>query len=270
MPSSAHSHMPLADKTVVLVCSALKAEALADGLRRMGACVRPFSAIEVCPVRDSGPLDHAIRRLEDYSWLIFTSAHAVLFFANRLRELGVSEERFAPIQVCAIGPGTAKTAAERGFRVSLTPGEFVAEGVIKAMAERMGGLEALRGKRIMLPRAMRARDVIPSELEAAGAIVDIAVCYETVEAKGDPVLIADMKSCAPDVIVFTSSSNVTGFVSIIGEAEARPILGRATLAALGPITAKTLAGFGNAPEIVPLENSIPGLLEAIRRHFRRE
>jgi uroporphyrinogen III methyltransferase/synthase len=270
MPSEAHAEKPLADKTVLLVCSALKVDALAAGLRSMGAHVRAFCAIEARPVRDSGPLDDAIRNLQDYAWLIFTSAHAVLFFANRLAELGVPAERFASIQICAVGPGTARTAAERGFRVSLIPEEFVAEGVIKSLARRMGSLEALRGKRILLPRAMKARDVIRTELEAAGAVVDIAVCYETVEAENDPILAADIKSHAPDVIVFTSSSNVISFVSILGEADAKPLLASTTVATLGPITANTLVSFGKTPEILPGQNSIPGLLEAIRRHFKRE
>jgi uroporphyrinogen-III synthase len=55
----------------------------------------------------------------------------------------------------------------------------------------------------------------------------------------------------------------------MGEVDSRPLLAGAAVAALGPITARTVASFGKEPEILPLENSIPGLLESIRRYFQR-
>jgi uroporphyrinogen-III synthase len=45
------------------------------------------------------------------------------------------------------------------------------------------------------------------------------------------------------------------------------MLSHATVAALGPIAARTLASFGKQAEILPRENTIPSLLDAIRLYY---
>ncbi len=263
------SERALLRKTVLLVCSPLKAAPLAAGLQSMGAEVRPFQAISVRPAKDLAALDAALFSLDDYSWIIFTSAYAVVFFDRRMRELGVSADKFAHLRVCAVGPATAKKARESGIPVSLVPEEFVAEGVLQALEKKLGSLQELAGKRILMPRAKEAREILPAELAAAGATVDVAVCYETVQAEIDPDLVADVRNNPPDLIVFTSSSNVAHFAAILGAESARRLLTEATIAVLGPVTAKTVGSFGKQPEILPRENTIPSLIESIRTHFQR-
>lgn len=235
----------------------------------MGARVRPFQAISIRPAEDLSALDCALASLEKYDWIIFTSAHAVVFFERRLRERQIPAERLACLEICAVGPATAKKASECGIRVSLVPREFVAEGVLRALAERVGGAARLAGMRILIPRAKEAREILPDGLTAAGATVDVAVCYETVRAEADPALVADVRNNPPDLIVFTSSSNVAHFASIVGDAEARRLFAQATIGVLGPVTAKTVEDYGKRPEILPRENTIPSLLESIRTHYLR-
>jgi len=258
---------PLRGKSALLICSPLKAEPLAGGLESLGAGVQTFQAISIRPLENTAPLDAALASLDDYRWIIFTSSYAVTFFARRMAELGVPPERLAHLQVCAVGPATAERAAQSGIRVSLVPQEFVAEGVLKALAQRLGGVENLKGQRILFPRAKEARELLLSELTAAGAIVDLAVCYETVQAEPDPNLVVQIVRHPPDLLVFTSSSNVAHFVSIVGIGESRHLLEKTTIAVLGPVTAKTVESFGKLPEIVPHQNTITSLLESIRVYY---
>ncbi len=261
---------PLRGKSVLLVCSPLKAGDLAGGLESLGAQAQIFEAISVRPVETSAALDAALASLENYNWIIFTSAYAVLFFARRMAELGLPVKQLGRIQTCAIGPGTAAKAAEAGIRISLVPEEFVAEGVLKALGQRLGGLENLKGQRILIPRAREAREILPAELSAAGALVDVAVCYETVQAEADSELVARIVDRPPDLIVFTSSSNVVHFTTIVGASEGRRLLDEAKVAVLGPVTAKTVESFGKTPEIVPPQNTIPSLVESIRLYFHHQ
>ncbi len=269
MISPPDPHLPLAGKSAVLVCSPLKAEALETGLEAMGAKVRLFQAIAVRPVDDTAALDVALACLPAYSWIIFTSAHAVIFFARRMRELAVPSEKLDRVGICAVGPATAKKAEECGLRVSLVPHDFVAEGVLEALAQRLGDVRLLAGRKILIPRAKEARNVLPEALSAAGAVVDIAVCYETVQAEADPAAVAEVRAHPPDLIVFTSSSNVASFASLVGVRDLTGLLAAATIAVLGPVTAKTVESFGKRPEILPLQNTIPSLLECIRAHYLR-
>ena len=52
------------------------------------------------------------------------------------------------------------------------------------MLESLAG-EDLQGKRILLPRAAIARDVVPVELTKRGAIVDVVEAYRTTVPEGN-------------------------------------------------------------------------------------
>jgi uroporphyrinogen III methyltransferase/synthase len=255
---------PLSGSVVVVACSPLKLEVLATALHSLGAEVMPFQAIEIRDLSGAG-LDAALERLERYDWLIFTSAYGVLFFSRRL-------VRPVPpnLRVCAIGPATAARARDCGLRVDLVPDEFVAEGVVRALARQCGGVAGIAGKRFLLPRAKEARDVIPDALSAAGALIDVVPCYETVQAPVQPELIRQIRERKPDLLVFTSSSNVVNFVSIMGRQAAGELLAASTVAVLGLVTARTLGTFGKHAEIIPAESSISALVDAIRAYWTRE
>jgi uroporphyrinogen III methyltransferase / synthase len=257
-------HLPLTGRRVVVACSAQKRQALAAGLTSLGADVLPLDVIRIREIPDNAPLDSAVARLGTYRWLVFTSVHAVQFFSTCLMRHG--RPRIGP-NVCAIGPATAAAALDCGFEIALTPDEFVAEGIVKALNDRHGG--NLTGVRILLPGARETRDVIPRELGNAGAIVDAVPCYENVPGEIDEVTLQTIRSRPTDLMVFTSSSTVRNFFTLIGQEPGRNLVSTATIAALGPITARTIESYGQKCDIVPAENSIPSLLEAIRRHYTR-
>jgi uroporphyrinogen III methyltransferase/synthase len=62
------------------------------------------------------------------------------------------------------------------LKVDLQPEEFVAEAVLQEF-KKTGDLENLR---ILIARAEEARDLLPKELSALGAILDVAFAYRTV------------------------------------------------------------------------------------------
>jgi uroporphyrinogen III methyltransferase/synthase len=258
---------PLLNRTALLTCSAKKMPALVRGIREMGGNAIPFPAIEIRDIEDKAPLDSALRRLHHYSWILFTSAYAVLYFTKRLRELGIQWPSSPATRICAIGPATAAEAQESGFHVELVPEDYVAEGVVQALAKYCGGLHVLAGRRILLPRALEAREVLPEALLDAGALVDVIPCYRTVRAAPDRALLQQLKEAAPDLILFTSSSGVRSFVELFGEQEGRNLLAKSVVAAIGPITGSTVASYGKRAEIIPDENTIDSLLEAIRRYY---
>jgi uroporphyrinogen III methyltransferase/synthase len=98
---------------------------------------------------------------------------------------------------------------------------------------------------------------------------DDVPCYENVACPPHPERTQAILSSAPDLLVFTSSSTVERFVKMLGDA-AFKLLRKAKVAALGPITANTLARHGKQVEICPAASTIPSLLEAIRLHYRME
>ncbi|MBZ5498285.1 MAG: uroporphyrinogen-III synthase [Acidobacteriia bacterium] len=252
----------------MLACSEMKAGALVAGLEALGAEVLVFPVIRIRAVTDHSIMDAALDELAEYSWIIFTSAYGVRFFLNRMQERGIAKDRCRRLRICAVGPATADALERSGIRVSLVPGEFAAEGILAALAEKHGGMNGLAGLRILLPRAREARDLLPRALQAAGARVDVVPCYENTLPELDRDCVQSVLRHPPHLLVFTSSSTVNNFVTLLGNIHGVKMLADATVAVLGPVTARTVAAFGKQAEIVPCENTIPSLLESIRLYYQ--
>ena len=249
-------------KRILVACSAKKMSALSDGLQQRGASVLPLPIIEIRGVEDRTPIRNALDHIGQYAWIIFTSAHGVVHFFDICRD----RQFPPPPRFCAVGPATAHALKEYGIQPHLVPERFVAEGIIEALGSFCGGLKKLAGCRILLPRAKVARDVLPRALESAGADVDIVVCYETVRAEIGREEIRRLRNSSPDLMVFTSSSTVVNMMETLGKAEAKDLLSRSAVAAIGPVTASTLESFGKRADIVPEESTIASLIQAIETY----
>jgi uroporphyrinogen III methyltransferase/synthase len=146
----------------------------------------------------------------------------------------------------------------------VVPSEFQAEGMVAAMSQH-----DLRGARILIPRAEVAREMLPEQLRMKGATVDVVPVYRTVVPEaGLSRLKQQIQAGAIDVVTFTSSSTVSNFVELIGgREEARRMAGKTTIACIGPITARTAEEHGLPVTIMPGENTVPALAQAIARFY---
>ena len=256
---------PLYGKTVVVTRAREQASGLAAQLAELGARVIQCPTIEIRPLDDYAPLDRAIAALGEYQWLIFTSVNGVKYFWQRLELAGRDARALGSCKVAAIGPATAEALRIRGIGPDLVPEKYMAEGVI-------AGLQAqgpVSGMRMLLPRAAKAREILPEELRKAGATVDVIAAYETVPAAvlKDEVL-AGLSDRSIDCVTFGSSSTVENFLSIF-PAETLATSG-ARIAAIGPITAATLARRGLPCHIQPSEFTIPALVAAVAEAFAKD
>lgn len=260
-----YSRKPLLGRRVVVTRAREQASELARQLEELGAEVIQSPAIAIADPESFAALDEAIAHLGDYHWLIFTSVNGVKYFWQRLNLAGGDSRSIGRAKVAAIGPATGQALAERGIIADLVPGSYVAESVAAELIAREGG--DLAGIRILLPRAAKARPILPDELARAGAIVDVVDAYMTKAATGEGDTVrARIESGEIDCVTFGSSSTVDNFLKI-----APPELLKAhpeiCLAAIGPITARTLAGHGLQATLTPAEYAIPALTRAIADFF---
>ena len=243
---------PLRGRRIVVTRSPEQAPAFCDRLAQVGAEPIAFPTIQFLPL-PAEPLDHALRQLDDYDWLIFTSANAVQFFFTRVDELGL-----APTlpRIAAVGPATAAVLAERGVAVAFVPNEFVGEELVL-------GLGDLVGQRLLLPRARIGRPKIVEMLRRQGAQVDDVPLYDTVTANPDPAALAALAQ-GIDAITFTSPSSVRNFLKILEEAGFdRAVLSSAAVACIGPVTAQATRDSGLPVAIMPDDYTIEGLIQAL-------
>jgi len=260
----------LSGKMVFIAASAKLLPELAEGLRALGADALPVAVLEAKEIEDNAALDRAIANLNQYEWIIFTSAWGVSFFADHLRK-SVYNAAGLP-KICAIGSATSAAAEKRGFHIALMADEFTAEGVMKSMEQYHGGVKNLSGFGVLIPRALEAREFLPEALRSAGCRVDAIPCYQTVRPEPDAELSVRLMNETPDLIVFTSAKAVQNFLktaaAVIGETTARMRLHEAVAAVIGPVTAAALESEGKKAEIIPAEHAVPSLLAAIADFFK--
>ncbi|MGD2215639.1 MAG: uroporphyrinogen-III synthase [Gemmatimonadales bacterium] len=238
---------------------AAQAEGLLVGLSRLGAQPVHCPTIRISDPADPEPLRRAIRRLDSYDWVVFTSANGVARFWHELEACGGDVGLPDGMQVAAIGPATAAALERRGVRPELVPEQYVAE----AVADALTGRAAIGGRRVLLPRAAGARQVLPERLRGAGAEVDEVVAYES---RPDPDGIARLKDGllrgAFDMITFTAASTVNHFVEVAGADR-----GRARVAVIGPITGAAARAAGLTVDVEAREYTVEGLLQAIVDYY---
>ena len=202
---------PLLGRSVVVTRAREQASGLAAQLADLGAEVIQFPTIDIKPLEDYSSVDAAVRNLGAYDWLIFTSANGVKCFWERLEAQGLDARALYGLQVAAIGPATAQAVRTHGIAPDFVPEAYIAESV----AEGLIGL-GMDGKKVLLPRAREAREVLPEELRKAGAQVDVLPVYETVPAaaRRDEVL-QRLEAGTLDAVTFGSSSTVDNFFAQI-------------------------------------------------------
>ena len=117
------SRLPLAGMTFVIARAESDAAAMVQPLEGLGARVLSAPAIRVGPIAGKGPLDTAIRTLERFDWLVFTSGNGVRYFIERLFELGFDLRALGRLKIAAIGPATAARLRDVGLVADLVPQE---------------------------------------------------------------------------------------------------------------------------------------------------
>ncbi len=254
-----YERRPLFGRRVVVTRARAQAGELSVKLEALGAEVHEFPTIEIRPPEDFGPLDAAIRELDSFDWLVFTSVNGVEAFLERIRHHGL-DLRSVPrdARIAAIGPATAQKIEEVGLRVDVIPQEYRAEALIEALES-----DSLSGQRILIPRAKVAREVLPDKLREAGAEVVVPPAYESVPSSvGKNALAERLSAGGIDCVTFTASSTVENLARTFGE-EAGTMLAETKVACIGPITADTARGYGIRVDAEAAEYTILGLVEAV-------
>lgn len=255
---------PLTGVTVLVTRAGRQAETLVRQLEGAGARAIELPAIEIQSPENFADLDAAIDRIDSYDWLIFTSVNSIPSFLERLGRSGKNTSCLAALQVGAIGPETAKRLEAAGICTALVPDRYQAEGILDCVPA-----DSMRSKRVLIPRAAEAREVLPQTLRAWGAVVDVVVAYRTMLPQVDIAPVKELfRRGEIDVVTFTSSSTVKNFVQLFGGGALAKIVNGSLVACIGPITAQTVEETAGKAAIVAREFTTDGLTRAIIEHFR--
>src|SRR6266581_1429115 len=172
---------PLLGKRIVVTRTRKQASVLSNKLRALGAHVIELPTIRLEAPSNLREFAELVQDAHGYDWIVFTSVNGVEAFFDIFFKLYDDAREIGGVRIAAIGPATAQRVKDFHLHVDLQPEEFVAEAVVREF-KKQGSIE---NERILVVRAEKARDVLPKELSATGAIVDEAFAYRTVPETRD-------------------------------------------------------------------------------------
>lgn len=254
---------PLLGKKIVVTRAREQASDLVSMLSEMGADCLECPTIKVIPPDDQSPLEKAIENLPSYDWLVFTSVNGVKFFFEKLFKKGLDVRALSNVRTACIGPATAERLLGFGVNSDIIPKSYRAESVVDAFQEMN-----MEGKKVLLPRALEARPVLPVELSKMGAIVDEITTYRTEIVKDSARLLIDaLKQKTVDLVTFTSSSTVKNFKTLLSNENFEELMSGVKIASIGPITSETAGELGFDVQISAASYTIPGLCDSILSYY---
>lgn len=222
-------------------------------LEQWGAEVLVQPAIEISPPEDWRPVDEALGRLSQFDWLVFSSANGVRSLLDRLLAIGGDMRRLGCVKLAAIGSGTAAELEQYRLKADLVPDEYRAESLAEALKGQGGG------RRFLLVRASRGREVLAETLRGAGGVVEQVVAYRSSDVTTPhPEILEGLRAGRMDWITVTSSAIARSLAAMFGED-----LRRAKLVSISPITSATLRDVGFEPAAEARQYTMRGVAQAL-------
>ena len=223
-------------------------------LLELGADVLTHPVIRIDPPETWVPVDQVCAELDQYDWLVFSSANGVRFLLERLRATGKDVRALGSLRIAAIGPATTRELRRFHLDADLQPAEFRAESLAAELVHEAAG------KRFLLARASRGREVLAEQLRAAGGVVHQAVVYQSLDVQQlRPEIEQQLARGEIDWITVTSSAIARALVQLAG-----PHLHQCKLVSISPLTSNTLRECGFEPQAEATEYTMLGVVEAIR------
>jgi uroporphyrinogen III methyltransferase/synthase len=224
---------------------------LVAGLERLGASVAVVPLVEVVRSPSNPQLAAALRGLDRYEWIVFTSVNGVVAVRDQLR--GGSLDG---VSIAAVGPATAAAVRDLGVEPSFVPERYEAAEIAK-------GVGTVGPGRVLLPQGDLASPRLASELRRRGAVVDAVVAYRTVAREPSVEEIVELEEPA-DAIVLASGSAADVLARL---ARRVPGVRAALLVCIGPRTADAADSAGLRVGLVAEEASVDGIIQALTTHF---
>jgi uroporphyrinogen III methyltransferase/synthase len=198
----------------------------------------------------------------EWDWLVFTSANGVRAVIRRLEHLGRDLRDLGRVKLAAIGPKTAEALAEFHLRADLVPkAMFSSEGLAAALAPRVDG------KRVLLARANRGRELVREELVKVASSVEQVTVYDQVDVAEPIPLVIDALRRGEIRYVTLPSSNIARCVlgtfdeTIRGRVER----GEIRLVAISPETGGVIRRMGYPVAAEAEVFTEDGMIEALVR-----
>lgn len=211
----------MTERLVVVTRPRRQAGPLADAIAALGRTPVVLPLLEIAPLADASALRAALANLDRYALVAFVSPNAIdAAFAH----VGAWP---AAVAIAVVGAASrAALARHPGLAPAtrivspLDAAHSDSEHLIEALEHELG-LQALRGRRVLVVRGDGGRELLPDALRAAGAEVETVTAYRRAVPALTPALAAALGPllASPNDWIITSSEALRGLVDLAGRLE---------------------------------------------------
>ena len=246
----------LFNKRIVVTRARHQAADLENLIRKQGAVPIPYPCIAIVPPGDTTALDAWLASLNEFDWLLLTSANTVQALSERLTRLDLRPD-WTKIKIAAVG---RKTGAELGVMLAAAadfiPPAFTAECLANTLPLTVGS-------RLFLPQSTLADERVADILRTRGAEVITAVAYHTAVGRGGADVPAMLQRNEIDALTFASPSALKYFVQR-SQLDRMPDL---PVVCIGPSTVQRAVEIGFQQALAPQEYSLRGMIHALVDYY---
>lgn len=220
---------PLAGKRALITATEKTAKKICGTLEGEGAECIPFSLIYTEPLLTE-ELSRAVEHLEEYTWLVFTSANGVDIFFDYLITCGRDIRCLSGRKIAVIGSGTHDALKARGILADFVPEKYSSRDMAAEWTPTLTGDD-----RVLMLRAREASPELNRALEGAGvSYTDAALYCTAVDGRKKEELGRILPQV--DYVIFASASAVRAFASMMSDQDAPAEQGPAKVVCIGPAT----------------------------------
>lgn len=251
---------------IVITRAVEQSSDLVTKLERRGAIPISLPLVAFSTPENFAPLDAALRRWQEFDWVLFTSANAVQSIAQRAASTnsGILRPSSRPL-IAAVGPATNEAAVKAGWVVTHVAKTHLGIALAEELAQQ------LRNKSVFLPRSDRANPDLPTALKKLGANLTEVIAYHTLPPSNvDRARVTEILDENSDAALFFSPSAVNNLADLIGKESLAALQNKIAIAAVGPVTAAALRDHGVSNSIIAADTSADSVISALETHFAQQ
>jgi uroporphyrinogen-III synthase len=254
--------MMLKNRIFISTVNTTKSAEIKRVFEPLGATIVDFPMIEIVAADLSPSIRSAICHMDDFDWVIFTSANGASYFYSFFRDVSGNRNLSTSTKIAVVGASTAKMVKALDRQANYISTGNTAEDMIDEMLEK----QLVDGKDILLPLGNLAPDTAQQKLSGIARVTRIDV-YKTIRAQQvDFDKLDTITSDKYDLILFTSPSGVDNFVVTMGKENIHPKL---RIASIGKVTTQAAEKHGLKCLITAEISTYEGLSEEIVNYYKR-
>ena len=199
------SSRKLHGKTIIVARASPGTSKLSDSLREVGCQVFEMPSPKIIPLTSAGSqIENAIERINDFSWLVFTSAVGVNMFFDYISHKGLDIRMLHHLKTACVGAETERELRKRGIISDYRPDVYNGEALAQGLAQLLK-----KGEKMLIARAKDGADDLPQVLSQSDVMVEDVAIYEK------ELVLEKIEIPGIEYAAFTSSSAVQWFADSV-------------------------------------------------------